>query len=122
MRVALRDASASLFNALKSSKISELLKKSPNANSNWEIYFDRVSGKSGPDLGLAIPKRLVKRAVDRNKIKRMARELFGVGLFGAADCVIKLRQAVGKKTRAKLRESERISLRTKLKELAKCPS
>ncbi len=122
MRVALRDASASLFNALKSSKISELLKKSPNANSNWAIYCDKPLGNERPDLGLAIPKRLVKRAVDRNKIKRMARELAVRGMFGATDCVIKLRQAVGKKTGARLREGERILLRTKLKELAKCLS
>ncbi len=118
MLAAPRDASVSPFNALKSSKISELLKKTPRANSGWAIYLDEALGTKKPDLGLAVPKRLVKRAVDRNKIKRMAREIAGVGAFASADCVIKLRQAVGKKTHARLRENERVLLRAKLMELA----
>lgn len=122
MPVAPRDASASLSSALKSSKISELLKRSPSANGNWAIYLDEALGKDKLDLGLAVPKRLVKRAVDRNKIKRMVRGLVNTGIFVPTDCVIRLRQAVGKKTRAKLREKERILLRARLVELAKCLS
>lgn len=36
----------------------------------------RENNYSHPRLGLAIPKRALKRAVDRNRVKRLARESF----------------------------------------------
>jgi len=36
----------------------------------------RNTGETGPRLGLAISKRILKRSVDRNRIKRLVRESF----------------------------------------------
>lgn len=36
----------------------------------------RPSGESAPRLGLAIPRKQIKRAVDRNRVKRLIRESF----------------------------------------------
>ncbi len=55
-----------------------------------------IAGRS-PDsrLGLALTRRLVPRAVDRNRIKRMAREAFRRHALKHAglDCVVTLREA-----------------------------
>ena len=41
----------------------------------WKLIAS-PSGKSNPRLGLAISKKICKRAVDRNLFKRIARETF----------------------------------------------
>jgi ribonuclease P protein component len=63
-------------------------------------------------MGLAVPKRLVAKAVDRNRIKRMARELVRLKTSHAShqDRVLKLKAAVGKKTGGRLRLKEKNQL------------
>ena len=41
----------------------------------WKLIFS-PSGQANPRLGLAISKKICKRAVDRNLFKRIARETF----------------------------------------------
>lgn len=91
----------------------------PRANAAWAMYCEAPPHAMQANLGLAIAKKLAKRAVDRNALKRMSREWARseVGLGRANDCVIKLRHKVGTKTHGRLREQERILLRAKLVEL-----
>lgn len=63
-------------------------------------------------LGLAIPKKLAKRAVDRNRIKRLIRENFRISRPNDAfDIVVKLKAPVGVGTKRKLRNKERLAIR-----------
>jgi len=95
------------------------LRARPSANACWAVYIEALTQGGRPQLGLAIPKKLAKRAVDRNKLKRLSRELARKRIFGSnSDCVIKLRQSVGKKTQGRLRKQEQTTLRAKLMELA----
>jgi ribonuclease P protein component len=59
-----------------------------------------------PRLALVVPKRLVPRAVTRNRIRRLVREAFRLqgDRLGALDCVVRLVQAPGDSpvTRAEL--------------------
>jgi ribonuclease P protein component len=104
---------------LKSSRIAELLKTRPATNGCWALYLGVAVNQQNPELGLAISKRLAKRAVDRNKLKRLSRELIKSPAFGSkGDCVIKLRKAIGKNTHGKLRKHEQNTLRERLMELA----
>jgi len=50
-----------------------------------------------PRLALVVPKRLVPRAVTRNRIRRLAREAFRLqgDRLGALDCVVRLVRAPG---------------------------
>lgn len=77
-----------------------------------------VSSDQGakPDLGIAVAKKLAKRAVDRNQLKRMIREL----VRGAqatnlnSDVVVKLKKPIGRETRGRLRSKEKGILRTQI--------
>jgi ribonuclease P protein component len=69
-----------------------------------------------PDLGVAVAKKLARRAVDRNRLKRMIREL----VWGAqiknlnSDVVVKLKKPIGRETRGKLRRKEKEVLRSQI--------
>lgn len=66
-------------------------------------------------LGLAIPKKLAKRAVDRNKIKRLIRENFRISRPNEAfDIVVKLKAPVGIGTKKRLRNKERLDIREEI--------
>ena len=72
-----------------------------------------------PDLGVAVAKKLAKRAVDRNRLKRMIRELVWTAQADALnkDVVVKLKKPIGRQTRGKLRKKEKELLRSQILEL-----
>ena len=72
-----------------------------------------------PDLGVAVAKKLAKRAVDRNRLKRMIRELVWAAQANILnkDVVVKLKKPIGRQTRGKLRKKEKEILRTQILEL-----
>lgn len=83
------------------------------------MYFVPVYNGEKPDLGIAVPKKLVKRAVDRNRLKRIIRELVWVAQATTFknDVVIKLKKPIGRQTRGKLRKKEKDILRAQVAEL-----
>ncbi len=78
-----------------------------------------VSENTKPDLGIAVAKKLVRRAVDRNRLKRMIRELVWSAQAASlnADVVVKLKKPIGRQTRGRLRKQEQNSLRIHIAEL-----
>ncbi len=89
----------------------------PTSSEAWTIYAE--SKNEAPlDLGLAIAKKFAKRAVDRNRLKRAARELTRNKTPGNfAELVIRLKKPVGGSTRGRLRNSEYLELKAQLKGL-----
>ena len=69
-----------------------------------------------PDLGIAVAKKLVKRAVDRNQLKRMIREMVRGAQATSlnSDVVVKLKKPIGRETRDRLRRKEKEVLRTQV--------
>ena len=69
-----------------------------------------------PDLGVAVAKKLAKRAVDRNRLKRMIRELVWTAQANTLNkyVVIKLKKPIGRQTRGKLRKKEKELLRAQI--------
>lgn len=82
----------------------------------WGLYLASSDQGAKPDLGIAVAKKLAKRAVDRNQLKRMIREL----VRGAQatnlniDVVVKLKKPIGRETRGRLRSKEKDILRTQI--------
>jgi ribonuclease P protein component len=104
---------------LNSARISELLKTRPKTNVSWGLYSVVAPKGVKPDLGIAVAKKLVKRAVDRNRLKRMIRELIWTAQAGSLnnDVVIKLKKPIGRQTRGRLRKKEKDLLRSQVTEL-----
>ena len=82
----------------------------------WGLYLAYSDQGAKPDLGIAVAKKLAKRAVDRNQLKRMIRELVrsaqAVSLNG--DVVVKLKKPIGRETRGRLRSKEKEVLRDQI--------
>jgi len=104
---------------LNSARISELLKIRPQSSLYWGVYAATTQVGSKPDLGIAVAKKLAKRAVDRNRLKRMIRELVWSAQANTLnkDVVVKLKKPIGRDTRGRLRKKEKAFLRSQITEL-----
>jgi ribonuclease P protein component len=80
------------------------------------VYLSSAENNQKPDLGIAVAKRLVKRAVDRNRLKRMVRELVWTAQSTnlKSDVVVKLNKPIGRQTRGRLRKKEKDLLRQQI--------
>lgn len=83
------------------------------------MYLLSLEKSNKPDLGISVAKRLVKRAVDRNRLKRMVRELVRAAQFSTlkGDVLVKLNKPIGRETRGKLRKKEKDLLRKQIQGL-----
>ncbi len=101
---------------MNSARISELLKTRPKTSLYWGLYLASSDQGTKPDLGIAVAKKLAKRAVDRNQLKRMIRELVrGAQAINLnSDVVVKLKKPIGRETRGRLRSKEKEILRTQI--------
>jgi ribonuclease P protein component len=101
---------------LNSARISELLKTRPKTSLYWGVYLSSLNQGAQPDLGIAVAKKLAKRAVDRNQLKRMIREAVRGAQVQSlkSDVVVKLKKPIGRETRGKLRSKEKEALRTQI--------
>ena len=80
------------------------------------MYFASTKDGINPDLGIAVAKKLAKRAVDRNRLKRMIRELVRAARTTTLkeDVVVRLKKPIGRETRGRLRKKEKTLLRTQV--------
>ena len=53
-----------------------MFRRSQRSTDKWITVLARRNGKASARLGLAISKKFCRKAVDRNRIKRMVRESF----------------------------------------------
>lgn len=83
----------------------------------WGLYLAPPILGSKPDLGIAVAKKLAKRAVDRNRLKRMIRETMRRGADPKNDAVVKLKKPIGRETRGRLRKHEQDILRKQILDL-----
>jgi ribonuclease P protein component len=80
------------------------------------MYVASTQEGTKPDLGVAVAKKLAKRAVDRNHLKRMIRELIWTAQTNTLnkDVVVKLKKPIGRETRGRLRKKEKEVLRSQI--------
>ncbi|ASJ76892.1 ribonuclease P protein component [Granulosicoccus antarcticus] len=86
---------------------SEVFKQNKRYSDNYWTILVRRDDLRSPRLGLAIAKKRAKRAVDRNKIKRVAREAFRYqqSTLAGLEMVVMNRDAATKASTADLRAS-----------------
>lgn len=80
------------------------------------MYLLSAENNQKPDLGIAVAKKLAKRAVDRNYLKRIVRELVWTAQSTnlKSDVVVKLNKPIGRQTRGRLRKKEKDLLRQQI--------
>jgi ribonuclease P protein component len=61
---------------LQSAAVAAALQSGRTARAQRFVLHTRVNSLGYPRLALVVPKRLVRKAVDRNRIRRQAREAF----------------------------------------------
>ncbi len=72
-------------------------------------------------LGVVVAKRLAPRAVTRNLVKRIAREIFRKAELKAVDCIVRLSQPLARRPQAAATRQLRASLHTELARLLQSP-
>jgi ribonuclease P protein component len=97
--------------------IRKVLAQKPKT-SKYIAAHQLVDNSSG--FALTVPKKLAKRAIDRNRIKRLMREIYRTAATAPQPqlLVLRLRKKVGDKTKHRLREAERKEIRSELVNLA----
>lgn len=67
-----------------------VFQKAYKSSDKFLTVLARANGRSGPRLGLAIARKRLPRAVDRNRVKRVVRESFRrhLGLLDGLDLVV----------------------------------
>lgn len=70
-------------------------------------------------LGVVVAKRLAQRAVTRNTIKRITRELFRQSSLSPTDCIVRLSKPVNSRQDPATSVRLKVSLRTELQRLFK---
>ena len=99
---------------VKTDEFSSVFRLRPAQKSAHFVLYTRQNQLPHARLGVVVAKRLAPRAVTRNTIKRVTRELFRTTGLPAIDCVVRLSKAVNTKagpaTNAKLKAMLRLEL------------
>ena len=99
---------------VKTDEFSSVFRLRPAQKSAHFVLYTRLNQLPHARLGVVVAKRFAPRAVTRNTIKRVTRELFRVTRLPAIDCVVRLSKPVNSKqgpaTSAKLKAELRQEL------------
>jgi ribonuclease P protein component len=99
---------------IKTDEFSSVFSLRPTQKSAHFVLYTRQNQLPHARLGIVVAKRFAPRAVTRNTIKRVTRELFRVTSLPAIDCVVRLSRPVNSKdgpaTTAKLKAELRQEL------------
>lgn len=81
------------------------------------MLYTRSNELSHARLGVVVSKRFAPRAVTRNVIKRVTRELFRVAKLPPIDCVVRLSRPVNAKDGPATTAALKVELRTEIMRL-----
>ncbi|MBA5686124.1 ribonuclease P protein component [Duganella sp. LX47W] len=99
---------------VKTDEFSSVFRLRPAQKTAHFVLYTRLNQLPHARLGVVVAKRFAPRAVTRNTIKRVTRELFRVTGLPAIDCVVRLAKPVNSKdgpaTTAKLKAALRVEL------------
>jgi len=99
---------------VKTDEFSSVFRLRPTQKSAHFVLYTRLNELPHARLGVVVAKRFAPRAVTRNTIKRVTRELFRVTGLPAIDCVVRLAKPVNSKdgpaTTAALKRALRVEL------------
>jgi ribonuclease P protein component len=102
---------------VKTDEFSSVFRLRPTARTAHFVLFTRTSELPHARLGVVAAKRLAPRAVTRNTIKRVARELFRQTALPPVDCIVRLSRPVNTKSEPATSARLKAQLRSELMQL-----
>ncbi len=79
---------------IKTDDFSSVFRMYPCARTAHFVMFTRLNQLTYSRLGIVVAKRFAPRAVTRNMVKRICREVFRCMQMPALDCIIRMTSAV----------------------------
>lgn len=107
---------------IKTDEFSSVFRLRPAQKTAHFVLYARPNTLPHARLGVVVAKRFAPRAVTRNTIKRVARELFRVSQFSALDLIVRLSGPVNKKTGPATTTALKTELRAELARLFAAPA
>ena len=102
---------------VKTDEFSSVFRLRPAFRTEHFALYQRPNELGHPRLGIVVAKRLAQRAVTRNMIKRVAREVFRLAVLPEVDCIIRLTSPVVARGQSASSSSGKLALATELKQL-----
>jgi ribonuclease P protein component len=102
---------------VKTDEFSSVFRLRPVQRSAHFVLYTRINQLPHARLGIVVAKRFAPRAVTRNTIKRVARELFRQSALPAIDCIVRLSRPVNAKTGPATSAALKVELRKELMRL-----
>ena len=82
---------------VKTDEFSSVFRLRPAQKTAHFVLYTRSNSLPHARLGVVVAKRFAPRAVTRNTIKRVTRELFRISPLPAIDCIVRLARPVNTK-------------------------
>lgn len=99
---------------VKTDEFSSVFRLRPTQKTAHFVLYTRKTQLPHARLGVVVAKRFAPRAVTRNTIKRITREIFRTSNLPALDCVVRLSRAINTKTEPATTTQLKIELRAEL--------
>ena len=104
---------------VKTDEFSSVFRLRPAQKTAHFVLYTRSNELAHARLGVVVAKRFAPRAVTRNTIKRVTRELFRVTQLPAVDCIVRLARPVNAKQGPATNAALKATLRSEIQALFK---
>ena len=107
---------------VKTDEFSSVFRLRPAQKTAHFVLYTRSNELPHARLGVVVAKRFAPRAVTRNTIKRITRELFRVTELPAVDCIVRLARPVNTKQGPATNGALKVLLRAEIEKLFSIPA
>lgn len=102
---------------VKTDEFSSVFRLRPAYRTENFVLYVRPNTHDHARLGVVVAKRFAPRAVTRNLVKRLAREIFRKAELKAVDCIVRLSQPLAKRPKSASTRAMRASVGAELARL-----
>jgi ribonuclease P protein component len=102
---------------IKTDEFSSVFRLRPVQRTAHFVLYTRSNDLAHARLGVVVAKRFAPRAVTRNAIKRITRELFRQSMLSSLDCVVRLSKPVNAKSGPAITAALKTALRLEVSRL-----
>lgn len=99
---------------VKTDEFSSVFRLRPAQKTAHFVLYTRPTELPHARLGVVVAKRFAPRAVTRNTIKRVTRELFRLNALPALDCIVRLSRPVNAKSGPATNAALKLAVRTEV--------